>query len=55
MKLPLSGVFAALVTPIDDHGRPDLAAFDRVSISLQSAVSMVSSLEAAPPSIRILM
>ena len=30
MKLALSGVFAALVTPIDDLGRPDFAAFDRV-------------------------
>jgi 4-hydroxy-tetrahydrodipicolinate synthase len=30
MKLPLSGVFAALVTPIDDLGRPDFAAFDRL-------------------------
>ena len=30
MKLPLSGVFAALITPIDPHGRPDMAAFGRV-------------------------
>lgn len=30
MKLQLSGVFAALVTPMDESGRPDLAAFDRV-------------------------
>jgi 4-hydroxy-tetrahydrodipicolinate synthase len=30
MKVSLSGVFAALVTPIDDLGRPDFAAFDRV-------------------------
>jgi dihydrodipicolinate synthase/N-acetylneuraminate lyase len=30
MKLQLSGVFAALVTPIDDLGRPDFAAFDRL-------------------------
>jgi 4-hydroxy-tetrahydrodipicolinate synthase len=26
----ISGVFAALLTPIDDFGRPDLAAFDRL-------------------------
>ncbi len=30
MKLPLSGVFAALITPIDANGRPDMEAFDRV-------------------------
>jgi 4-hydroxy-tetrahydrodipicolinate synthase len=30
MKLRLYGVYAALVTPIDEFGRPDLAAFDRV-------------------------
>lgn len=30
MSAPASGVFAALVTPIDDAGRVDLAAFDRV-------------------------
>jgi 4-hydroxy-tetrahydrodipicolinate synthase len=30
MKPPLSGVFAALCTPIDALGRPDLVAFDRI-------------------------
>lgn len=30
MQLSLSGVFAALITPIDDIGNPDLMAFDRV-------------------------
>ncbi len=30
LKPKLSGVHAALVTPIDEYGRPDLAAFDRV-------------------------
>lgn len=30
MSLTLSGVFTALVTPIDDLGRPDIAAFDQV-------------------------
>jgi 4-hydroxy-tetrahydrodipicolinate synthase len=30
MKLRFSGVFAALATPIDDQGRPDLATFDRL-------------------------
>jgi 4-hydroxy-tetrahydrodipicolinate synthase len=30
MKLPLSGVFAAVITPIDANGRPDMEAFDRV-------------------------
>jgi 4-hydroxy-tetrahydrodipicolinate synthase len=30
MQFPLSGVFAALITPIDDYGRADVAAFDRV-------------------------
>lgn len=30
MNLPLPAVFAALCTPIDDHGRPDFANFDRV-------------------------
>ena len=30
MKLSLSGVFAALCTPIDDLGRPDVATFDRM-------------------------
>lgn len=30
MNLSLSGVFAALCTPIDDLGRPDVAAFDRI-------------------------
>jgi len=30
MKLPLSGVFAALITPIDANGRPDLEVFNRV-------------------------
>lgn len=30
MKPSLSGVFAALCTPIDELGRPDLAAFDRI-------------------------
>lgn len=30
MKLRLSGVFAALVTPISESGCPDFAAFDRV-------------------------
>ena len=30
MKISMSGVFAALITPIDDLGRPDLAAFDRL-------------------------
>ncbi|MGD0579288.1 MAG: dihydrodipicolinate synthase family protein, partial [Bryobacteraceae bacterium] len=30
MTCPVSGVLAALVTPIDDFGRVDLATFDRV-------------------------
>jgi 4-hydroxy-tetrahydrodipicolinate synthase len=30
MSFPVSGVLAALVTPIDDAGRADLATFDRV-------------------------
>lgn len=30
MKLQLSGVYAALVTPINEVGRPDLAAFESV-------------------------
>jgi 4-hydroxy-tetrahydrodipicolinate synthase len=30
MKPSLSGVFAALCTPIDELGRPDMAAFDRI-------------------------
>lgn len=30
MRTPISGVFTALVTPIDALGRPDLGAFDRV-------------------------
>jgi 4-hydroxy-tetrahydrodipicolinate synthase len=30
MSSPVSGVFAALITPIDDCGRIDLATFDRV-------------------------
>jgi 4-hydroxy-tetrahydrodipicolinate synthase len=30
MQSPLSGVFTALITPIDDDGRADLAVFDRV-------------------------
>jgi 4-hydroxy-tetrahydrodipicolinate synthase len=30
MKLQLSGVFAALITPIDANGRPDMEAFNRV-------------------------
>ena len=30
MSSPVSGVFAALITPIDDLGRIDLATFDRV-------------------------
>jgi 4-hydroxy-tetrahydrodipicolinate synthase len=30
MSSPVSGVFAALVTPIDESGRVDLATFDRV-------------------------
>jgi 4-hydroxy-tetrahydrodipicolinate synthase len=30
LELPLSGVFIALATPVDDTGRPDLAAFDEL-------------------------
>lgn len=30
MEFPLSGVFAALATPIDEEGRPDADAFERV-------------------------
>jgi 4-hydroxy-tetrahydrodipicolinate synthase len=30
MEFPISGVFAALITPIDAIGNPDLMAFDRV-------------------------
>ena len=30
MNFPVPGVLAALMTPIDDAGRVDLAAFDRV-------------------------
>jgi 4-hydroxy-tetrahydrodipicolinate synthase len=31
MKSRISGAFAALVTPIDDSGRPDLSAFERLT------------------------
>jgi dihydrodipicolinate synthase/N-acetylneuraminate lyase len=31
MNPPLPAIFAALCTPIDDHGRPDFATFDRVA------------------------
>jgi hypothetical protein len=30
MKISMSGVFAALITPIDDLSQPDLAALDRL-------------------------
>jgi len=39
MNLSLSGVFAALCTPIDDLGRPDVAAFDRIIEFVWSVVS----------------
>ena len=31
MKSPINGAFAALATPIDDWGRPDLSAFERLT------------------------
>jgi 4-hydroxy-tetrahydrodipicolinate synthase len=30
MRVTVSGIFAAVATPVDVHGRPDLAAFDRL-------------------------